>query len=47
MVTSAPVLDCGRCRFYVVDGEDTEAAQFDAVARDEGLLHAVEDCVYR
>ena len=29
------------------DGEDTEAAQFDAVARDEGLLHAVEDGVYR
>jgi hypothetical protein len=30
-----------------LDSEDTEAAQFDAVARDEGLLHAVEDCVYR
>jgi hypothetical protein len=27
--------------------EDTEAAQFNAVARDEGLLHAFEDCVYR
>ena len=30
-----------------LDGEDAEATQFDAVARDEGLLHAVEDGVYR
>ena len=33
--------------FTWLDGEDTEAAQFNAVARDEGLLHAVEDGVYR
>src|ERR1700729_1674432 len=33
--------------FAWLDGEDTEAAQFDAVARDEGLLHAVEDGVHR
>jgi hypothetical protein len=33
--------------FAWLDGEDAEAAQFDAVARDEGLLHAVEDGVYR
>jgi hypothetical protein len=33
--------------FARLDGEDTEAPQFDAVARDEGLLHAVEDGVYR
>jgi hypothetical protein len=33
--------------FAWLDGEDTEAAQFDAVARDEGLLHAVEDGVNR
>ena len=33
--------------FTWLDGEDTEAAQFDAVARDEGLLHTVEDGVYR
>jgi hypothetical protein len=32
--------------FTWLDGEDTEAAQFNAVARDEGLLHAVEDGVY-
>jgi len=32
--------------FTWLDGEDAEAAQFDAVARDEGLLHAVEDGVY-
>jgi hypothetical protein len=29
------------------DCEDAEAAQLDAVARNEGLLHAVEDGVYR
>ena len=28
------------------DGKDAEAAQLDAVARDEGLLHAVEDRVH-
>ncbi len=28
-------------------GEDTEAAKLNAVARDEGLLHAVKDSVYR
>ena len=33
--------------FAWLDGKNTEAAQFDAVARDEGLLHAVEDGVYR
>lgn len=33
--------------FTWFDGENTEAAQFDAVSRDEGLLHAVEDRVYR
>ena len=33
--------------FTWLDGEDTETAQFDAVARDEGLLHAVEDGVNR
>ncbi len=27
------------------DGEDAEAAQFDAVSGDEGLLHAFEDGV--
>ena len=32
--------------FAWFDGEDTEATQLDAVACDEGLLHAVEDCVY-
>jgi len=31
--------------FAWLDGEDTEASQFDPVARDEGLLHAVEDGV--
>ena len=31
--------------FTWLDGKNTEAAQFDAVARDEGLLHAVEDGV--
>jgi hypothetical protein len=31
--------------FAGFDREDTEAAQFNAVARDEGLLHAFEDCV--
>jgi hypothetical protein len=35
--------DAGLARFY---GEDTESAKLDTVARDEGLLHAVEDCVY-
>ena len=29
-----------------LDGEDTEATQFDAVTRDKGLLHAVEDGVH-
>ena len=33
--------------FAWFDGEDTETSQLDAVARDEGLLHAVEDGVYR
>ncbi len=33
--------------FTWLDGEDTEAAQLDAVACDEGLLHAVEDSVNR
>jgi hypothetical protein len=33
--------------FAWLDGEDPEAAQLDAVARNEGLLHAVEDGVYR
>ena len=33
--------------FAWLDGENTEAAQLNAVARDEGLLHAVEDRVYR
>ena len=33
--------------FTWLDGEYTEAAQFDAVARDEGLLHAVKYGVYR
>jgi hypothetical protein len=28
-------------------GEDAEAAQLNAVARDKRLLHAVEDSVYR
>ena len=32
--------------FAWLNGEDTETSQFDAVARDEGLLHAVEDSVY-
>ena len=32
--------------FAWFDGEDTEAPQFDAVTRDESLLHAVEDGVY-
>ena len=36
--------DAGFSRF---DSEDAEAAQFDAVASDEGLLHAFEDGVYR
>ena len=31
--------------FAWLNGEHTEAAQFDAVARDQGLLHAVEDGV--
>jgi hypothetical protein len=33
--------------FTWLDGEDAEAPQFDAVARNEGLLHAVEDGVHR
>ena len=33
--------------FTWLDGEDTKAAQFDAVARDEGLLHTVKNGVYR
>lgn len=32
--------------FAWLNGEHTEAPQFDPVARDEGLLHAVEDGVY-
>lgn len=31
--------------FSWLDGEDTESAQLDAVACDQGLLHAVEDGV--
>jgi hypothetical protein len=31
--------------FAGFDGEDTEAAKLNAIACDEGLLHAVEDCV--
>ena len=30
-----------------LDGEDAEATELDAVACDEGLLHALEDCVDR
>jgi hypothetical protein len=33
--------------FTRLNSEDAEAAQLDAVARDEGLFHAVEDGVYR
>jgi hypothetical protein len=33
--------------FTRLDGEDAEATQLDAVARDKSLLHAVEDGVYR
>ena len=33
--------------FTWLNSEDPEAAQFDAVACDESLLHAVEDRVYR
>jgi hypothetical protein len=33
--------------FAWFDGKDPETAQLDSVARDEGLLHAVEDGVYR
>lgn len=32
--------------FARLDGEDTEAAQFDPVTFDEALLHGVEDGVY-
>jgi hypothetical protein len=32
-------------RFARLDGEDAEAAELDAVACNEGLLHAVEDGV--
>ena len=46
MVTSAPVrgiaADAG---FAWLDGEDAEAAKLNAVACDEGLLHALEDSV--
>jgi hypothetical protein len=31
--------------FAWLDGKYAKAAEFDAVACDEGLLHAVEDCV--
>ena len=33
--------------FSWFDREDAEAAEFDAVARYQGLLHALEDSVYR
>jgi len=33
--------------FTRLNSEDAESTQLDAVARDEGLLHAVEDGVYR
>jgi len=33
----------GLARFY---GENAESAKLNTVARDEGLLHALEDCVY-
>jgi hypothetical protein len=29
--------------FAWFDGKDTESAQFDTIASDEGLLHALED----
>jgi hypothetical protein len=45
--------DFGTCPGIAADagftwlyGEDAEAAQLDAVARDESLLHAVEDGVH-
>ncbi len=34
--------DSGFARF---DGKDAKAAKFNAIACNEGLLHAVEDCV--
>ncbi|HWW96462.1 MAG TPA: hypothetical protein VNY74_02155 [Edaphobacter sp.] len=46
--------DLGTCSRIAADagfawlhGEDTEAPQFDAVTRDEGLLHAVKNGVNR
>jgi len=33
----------GLARFY---GKNAESAKLNAVARDEGRLHALEDCVY-
>ncbi|MCU1319980.1 MAG: hypothetical protein JWP98_1498 [Edaphobacter sp.] len=30
-----------------LNGEDAEAAKFNAVSSDQGLLHAIEDGVYR
>jgi hypothetical protein len=33
--------------FTRLDGEDAEPSQLDAVARDEGLLHAVKNSVNR
>jgi hypothetical protein len=36
--------DAGFSWFY---GEDAEASEFDAVARNQGLLHALENSVYR
>ena len=36
--------DAGFAWFY---GEDAEASELDAVARNQGLLHAIEDSVYR
>ena len=33
--------------FTWFDGEDAEAAKLNAIACNEGLLHAVEDSVYR
>jgi len=42
---ASPGIAADAC-FTWFDGEDAEAAQLDAVARDEGLLHTVEDGVY-
>jgi hypothetical protein len=41
---SGVATDTGFARF---DGEDAEATQFNAVAGDQGLLHAFEDSVNR